>query len=172
MNMTDSDLFEVQVMGYFPGVIGMITELHAIYYYENWGFDISFETQVGRELSEFMTDFQGGGDGFWAATINGEFAGSIVIDGRQAEKAGARLRWFIVDPGFQCHGIGSRLLKNAIDFCKKEGHSKLFLWTFEGLDEARSLYEQAGFRLCKEHHVNQWGQNIKEQLFELNLLPQ
>jgi hypothetical protein len=43
--------------GYFPGAVGKITELHAVYYHENWGFDISFETQVGRELSEFLRDF-------------------------------------------------------------------------------------------------------------------
>ena len=51
MNTESSD---VPLLGYYPGVVGRIIELHAVYYYENWGFDISFETQVGRELSEFM----------------------------------------------------------------------------------------------------------------------
>jgi GNAT superfamily N-acetyltransferase len=168
MVMSSSELCEVQITGYFPGVIGMITELHATYYYENWGFDLTFETQVGRELSEFMMDFQDSRDGLWIATINGEFAGSIAIDGRQSRKEGARLRWFIVHPQFQCKGIGGSLIEEAVDFCRKEGHSKAFLWTFEGLDAACSLYERVGFRLCKEHEVYQWGQNIKEQMFELN----
>jgi len=169
MVMSNSELCEVQITGYFPGVIGMTTELHATYYYENWGFDFTFETQVGRELSEFMMDLQDSRDGLWIATVNGEFAGSIAIDGRQSRKEGARLRWFIVHPQFQCKGIGGSLIEKAVDFCRKEGHSKAFLWTFEGLDAARSLYERVGFRLCKEHEVYQWGQNIKEQMFELNL---
>jgi GNAT superfamily N-acetyltransferase len=167
--MSSSEPYEVRITGYFPGVIGMITELHATYYYEYWGFDITFETQVGRELSEFMMDFQDGRDGLWVATVNGEFAGSIAIDGRQTGKEGARLRWFIVHPRFQGKGIGGSLLEHADDFCRQEGHSRVFLWTFEGLDAARSLYERAGFRLSEEHEVYQWGQNIKEQMFELNL---
>lgn len=48
--------------GYRPGVIGKITELHGSYYAENWAFDISFEAQVGRELSEFLRDFRVGRD--------------------------------------------------------------------------------------------------------------
>ena len=39
--------------------------------------------------------------------------------------------------------------------------------TFEGLDAARALYEGEGFRLCEEHVVNQWGQRITEQMFEI-----
>jgi len=49
--MANFQLSEVKLTGYFPGVVGKITEQHAIYYYENWGFDVSFETQVGKELS-------------------------------------------------------------------------------------------------------------------------
>ena len=50
----------VQFTGYVPGVVGKITEVHGIYYYENWGLDVSFETEVGRELSEFVDRFRPG----------------------------------------------------------------------------------------------------------------
>ena len=167
--MKDSELGSVQLSGYSPGVIGKITELHAIYYHENWGFDISFETQVGRELSEFLNNSQEIEGGFVVATIDGEFAGSISIDGSRADTEGARLRWFIVSPGFQGRGIGGILIKHAMDFCRRTNYKKVYLWTFEGLDAARFLYEREGFLLCKAHDVYQWGQNIKEQLFEVNL---
>lgn len=167
--MKGSESGELELKGYYPGVIGKITEIHGIYYYENWGLDVSFETQVGRELSEFIRDFEERRDGFWVATINGEFAGAIAVDGSEADKKGARLRWFIVPPKFQGGGVGSTLIKRAIDFCREAGFREVYLWTFEGLDEARSLYERVGFRLSKEHHVYQWGQNIQEQMFQLDL---
>jgi hypothetical protein len=50
----------VIITGYYPGAIGDVTRCHAIYYYENWGFDVTFESQVGRELSEFLSRFKEG----------------------------------------------------------------------------------------------------------------
>jgi hypothetical protein len=47
----------IKIHGYYPGVVGKITEIHAVYYHEHWGFDVSFETQVGRELSIFVSEF-------------------------------------------------------------------------------------------------------------------
>ena len=41
--------------------------------------------------------------------------------------------------------------------------------TFKGLESARRVYEAADFRLCEESDVFQWGQNIKEQKYELEL---
>jgi len=167
--MANFQLSEVKLTGYFPGVVGKITGQHGIYYYENWGFDVSFETQVGKELSEFLMEFQENRDGFWVATITGEFAGAIAIDGSQADKEGARLRWFIVTPGFQGHGIGKGLLRESLEFCKMAGYKRVYLWTFKGLETARYLYEGEGFRLSEAHEVRQWGQDIIEQMYELNL---
>ncbi|HMK37100.1 MAG TPA: GNAT family N-acetyltransferase [Desulfomonilaceae bacterium] len=156
-----------ELTGYFPGVIGKVTELHAVYYSENWGFDLSFETQVGRELSEFLSRFDARKDGFWAALCNRDFAGAVAIDGGQPE--GARLRWFIVRPDLQGSGIGTVLIRKAVDFCRSAGHKNIYLWTFKGLDQARTLYERAGFVLTEEHEIEQWGNTIDEQKFELGL---
>jgi GNAT superfamily N-acetyltransferase len=157
-------------VGYRPGVIGHITELHGIYYYENWGFDVSFESQVARDLSEFILDFDENRDGIWTAYADRELAGSIVIDGSNAQQEGARLRWFIVAPGYQKQGIGRDLMVRAMAFCDANNYPTVFLWTFNGLDPARRLYENNGFILCEEKQVAQWGQHISEQRFERNLL--
>lgn len=162
-------LQDSKIRGYYPGVVGKITELHAAYYYENWGFDVTFETQVGKELSEFVRQFDKNRDGLWVAVQKGEFAGAIAIDGTQALDEGARLRWFIVAPQFQRAGIGKNLTLRAIDFCKDRRYHKVYLWTFKGLENARRLYEAVGFRLCEENEVDQWGQHILEQKYELRL---
>jgi GNAT superfamily N-acetyltransferase len=162
-------LTETAFHGYFPGVVGRITEAHAVYYHENWGFDVSFETQVGREVSDFIDAFREDRDGLWVATVGSSFAGSVAIDGRRASSEGARLRWFIVVPSFQGAGLGKALLGRAVAFCRNRGYPRVYLWTFKGLDPARTLYEHEGFRLCEEHVAAQWGQTIVEQLFDLDL---
>ena len=160
---------DVGIRGYFPGEVGKITELHAVYYHENWGFDVTFETQVGGELSEFVRRFDGHRDGLWVAVKKDEFAGAIAIDGVDAFGEGARLRWFIVDPQFQGSGIGKLLMTRAIAFCREKGFPKVYLWTFKGLEEARRLYEAADFHLTEESQIDQWGQMITEQKYELDL---
>jgi GNAT superfamily N-acetyltransferase len=157
---------DIELTGYYAGVLGKIIELHATYYSHHWGFDVTFETQVGREISDFMRDFLPGRDGFWVALRNGHFAGSISIDGRESQSEGARLRWLIVEPELHGTGIGSTLIGKALAFCREAGHRRVFLWTFRGLDTARKLYEQHGFRLTVEHTVDQWGTRLNEQKFE------
>ncbi|MBM3301016.1 MAG: GNAT family N-acetyltransferase [Deltaproteobacteria bacterium] len=168
--MTERLTEEILLTGYYPGVIGKIIELHATYYHEHWGFDFTFETQVGSELSDFMKEFDPGRDGFWAAMVNGVFAGAIAIDGRKSSSDGARLRWFIVEPRLQGKGIGSTLITKSIQFCAEAGHRRVYLWTFQGLDAARTLYERNGFRLTEEHNVDQWGTTLLEQRFDLDLV--
>jgi len=61
------------------------------------------------------------------------------------------------------------LISRAVQFCKGKKYPKVFLWTFKGLDAARRLYERHHFRLCETNEVDQWGQHIREQKFELIL---
>jgi len=168
MNVNSSK--KLEWTGYYPGVIGKVTELHAVYYSRHWNFDITFEAQVARELSAFFINFRNKRDGFWTVRTDGAFAGAVAIDGQLADTEGARLRWFIVEPQCQGLGIGKRLLEKAVAFCKKSGHRNLFLWTFQGLDRARGLYESEGFKLVEEHPVDQWGRKINEQKFGITFL--
>lgn len=170
-NFWDYRMENIIITGHYPGAIGDITRCHAIYYYENWGFDVTFESQVGRELSEFLSRFKEGSDGLWVAKINGTFVGSVAIDGTGFPDEGARLRWFIAESPYQGKGVGKLLLDAAISFCRTAKHRRVFLWTFEGLTAARTLYERKGFKLVQEHRVDQWGRTINEQMFELLLNP-
>lgn len=160
---------QVELSGYIPGAIGKVTELHARYYSEHWGFGLYFESKVATELSEFLNRFHEGRDGFWVATSGGQIVGSIAIDGIEAGGSGARLRWFIVAQEFHGLGIGRRLMREAIDFCRHSGIKRIYLWTFAGLDAARHLYEEFGFVVREEHQDTQWGEMVLEQLFELSL---
>jgi GNAT superfamily N-acetyltransferase len=155
--------------GYVPGVIGRIAELHGSYYARHWNFGLYFEAKVATGLSEFLQRFDRNRDGFWTATVQGRIEGSIAIDGLNATGEGAHLRWFIISEQLQGRGAGSLLVDKALLFCRRKHYRLVYLWTFEGLDAARHLYEKAGFKLVEQFSGTQWGPAVEEQRFELLL---
>jgi GNAT superfamily N-acetyltransferase len=157
------------IRGYTPGSIGRIAEIHGTYYHTHWGFGLFFEVKVATELSEFLRRYDDTRDGFWTALLEGRVQGAIAIDGIHAESEGAHLRWFIISDALRGKGAGNRLIDTAIDFCRKKRYRMIYLWTFEGLDAAKHLYEKAGFRLVKQHIGTQWGPEVNEHRFELLL---
>lgn len=159
----------VSISQYTPGLLGRITELHARYYHRHWGFDLFFEAKVATELADFLQHFDSTRDGLWAAMMEGHIIGAIAVSGRDAATIGARLRWLIVVPEFQGRGYGKRLMRAALDFCRQTRFRRIYLTTFAGLDAARHLYEQEGFRVVVEQEDAHWGKTVREQTFELML---
>ena len=155
--------------GYVPGAIGRIAEMHGRYYAKHWRFDLFFEAKVATGLSEFLQRFDPDGDGFWTAAIENRIEGSIAIDGVTADSEGAHLRWFIISERLQGRGAGSLLIDKALHFCQRMAYRRVYLWTFDGLDAARHLYEKAGFKLVEQFSGTQWGPAVEEQRFELEL---
>ncbi len=155
--------------GYVPGAIGRIAELHAEYYTRHWGFGLFFEAKVAAGLAEFLQRYDEQRDGFWTASLNDRIEGSIAMDAVQADSEGVHLRWFIVSENLQGRGAGSLLIDKALHFCTLKGYKRIYLWTFEGLDSARHLYEKAGFKLVEQFSGTQWGPAVNEQRFELLL---
>lgn len=152
--------------GYRPGAIGRIAALHARYYHEKAGFGLHFECKVARELAGFCEGYEKARDGLWLAIAEGEIHGSIAIDGSHYERDGAHLRWFITSDAVRGTGVGSLLLASAMAFCRSQEYERAYLWTFEGLDAARHLYERAGFRLVHRQRGTQWGTEVDEQRYE------
>ena len=157
------------VKGYMPGSIGRIAELHGVYYHRHWNFGLYFEAKVAAELSDFLNRYNERRDGFWVALLNDHVEGSIIIDGMHGETEGAHLRWFIVSDALRGAGVGNQLIRTAISFCRDSGYKMVHLWTFEGLEAARHLYQKTGFRLVEERRGAQWGTEVNEQKFMCDL---
>jgi GNAT superfamily N-acetyltransferase len=109
-------------------------------------------------------------DALWTAAVDGRVEGGIVIDGSHAAEKGAHLRWFILSDALRGKGVGRQLITRAVNFCVAKRYPKIVLWTFEGLDAARHVYERAGFRLACQQKGAQWGTEVNEQMFECQLL--
>jgi GNAT superfamily N-acetyltransferase len=160
---------QVEIKGYVPGAIGRIAELHGLYYSREWGFGKFFEAKVATELAEFVSRLDESQDGLWTVCLENRVQGAIAIDGIKARTDAAHLRWFILSSSLKGRGIGNQLLGRALGFCREKAYKKVFLWTFQGLDTARHLYEKHGFNLAEEHKGSQWGTTVIEQKFILEL---
>jgi ribosomal protein S18 acetylase RimI-like enzyme len=153
---------------YYPGILADIVGTHARYYAQAWSFGSAFEAKVSADLASFLINMKPSRDLLLAARRPDErFLGSIAIDGAGGDDA--HLRWFIVAPEGQRTGLGKQLLDRAIGFCRERNYRRIHLFTFAGLDAARRLYEQAGFKLTEEQDANTWGPVMREQRFDLKL---
>ncbi|WP_136659010.1 helix-turn-helix domain-containing GNAT family N-acetyltransferase [Nitratireductor sp. XY-223] len=154
--------------GYQPGLIGQIAKMHGLAYHELEGFGAPFEAKVAAGLAEFSTRLENPKNEIWTARSGGVTLGSIAIDGESLGENTAHLRWFLVDGAGRGTGIGKRLLDMALEHCDRHEFAAVRLWTFRGLDAARSLYERSGFVLEQEYSGNQWGTPLSEQIFVRN----
>lgn len=151
--------------GYRPGLIGRIAEMHAAFYSRHAGFAQFFESQVATGVAEFAGRLNEARNGVWVATHHDRIVGSIAIDGQDLGNNEAHLRWFILDDGCRGHGVGHRLLSEAVAFCDQSDFAAIQLWTFKGLEAARYLYDSFGFELTHEEPGKQWGEAVIEQQF-------
>ena len=126
---------DVKLLGYVPGAIGRVAELHAVYYAENWGFGQFFEAKVATELSEFLSRFEQGRDGFWTTCLSGRVEGAIAIDGIKAESDGAHLRWFIMSSKLRGQGFGKKLMEGSPEAVMADEKVKAAYFGSEAVEE-------------------------------------
>jgi GNAT superfamily N-acetyltransferase len=149
-----------------PGDVGEIVRLHGVVYAREHGFDATFEAYVAEPLARFVT--QGlPRERLWIAEREGAIVGCVAIVA--ASPRAAQLRWFLVDPAARGHGLGTRLLDEAIAFSRASGYRSILLWTVSALAPAARLYRAKGFGKIEEKPGRMWGVDVVEERYELNL---
>lgn len=151
-----------------PGDIGYVIYLHGIIYGQESIFSDEFESYVIKTFYQFMENFSPEYDRLFMAEYNGKIIGTIAIV-HNSEKE-AQLRWFLLDPSFRGLGIGKKLLKDALDFCKEKNFNNVFLLTTDLQKQAVAMYKQAGFKLTKSVKVSQWGATFTDERYDLNIV--
>jgi len=145
-----------------PGDLGRLVALQATTYASLAGFELAFETKIASEFAEFVARRDPNSQTWVARNARDDLVGSITID-RAHSRTDAHLRWFIVAPEASGLGIGRTLLHQALDFSDSNHVENVYLWTFQGLDAARHLYDSEGFTLTEESKGAQWGTTVLEQ---------
>lgn len=151
--------------GYTPTIIARTVEMMHSHMHRHFDFGMAFESRIAADLAEFMTRIDAEENETWHARMNDSIVGSISIDGQDLGDGLAHLRWFVVSDGARGIGAGGALLQRALAFCDQQGFRETQLWTVQGLDAARRLYESHGFELAEEYTGDQWGTRILEQKF-------
>lgn len=153
--------------GLKPGDLGYITYLHGKIYAEEYGFDTTFEPYVARPMSEFSLAEDKTKQRIWVVEFDNKIVGSVaIVDSGSNE---AQLRWLLLTAETRGKGLGTRLMVEALSFCKEKGFKNVFLWTINALTAARSLYIKNGFKVTEEVKHVMWDIGVNEQRFDLRL---
>jgi GNAT superfamily N-acetyltransferase len=148
------------------GDVGSVVRMHGVVYAREHGFDPSFEAYVAGPLAAFALR-RSARERLWIAERGGRLVGCIAIVAGTSKVA--QLRWFLVDPSARGEGLGKRLLRAALAFCRRRGYSSVILWTVRGLVAAAHLYQAAGFRLVSAKRGRRWGVQVVEEKYALGL---
>lgn len=146
------------------GDIGALVSLHGALFCEAYGLDASFEADVASGLGTFAIN-RGSREILWIVKRGRQVMGSLGVarhNDREAE-----IRWFVLDPELRCQGLGSRLLADALDFCRRQNYRSVHVWTAVRFKEAEHLYRDHGFRLTEQYINRKWGSSITEQRYDL-----
>ena len=102
-----------------------------------------------RNLSESY--LENAESGFWMAELNGEVVGMIGV--RAGSDHTAEICRLRVQLEHRRHGIGTRLLEQAVNHCRERGLLKIALDVLADRRPAIDLFEKTGFRLNREREV-------------------
>jgi N-acetylglutamate synthase-like GNAT family acetyltransferase len=149
-----------------PGDIGYITYLHGYLYFNEYGYDTSFEGYVAKPLSDFACSIKPR-ELIWILEKDEKIVGSMAIVEHSEHEA--QLRWLLLQPDIRGRGLGKRLIDEAIAFCRAKKYRSIFLWTEDLLKPATGLYKAKGFVLTEEKTHELWGMVLTEQRYEIKL---
>ena len=109
---------------------------------------------TGADIDNLMEAYfsDEGQSGFWIAEDRGDLIGMIGV--QRASDHTAEIRRLRVREDYRRRGVGSMLLKEALEFCRRLGYLKVVLDVRIERGPAISMLEKFGFKLTRTREVN------------------
>lgn len=147
--------------------IDYVISRHRILYAEEYGLTSAFSDYVDKGVHHFAQQYDATCECMLVAELKKKPVGSIAIV--KSNDSTAQLRYFLIEPKMRGRGLGHRLVKMALDFCREKGYKHVFLETIDSLKPARHIYKSHGFSLTSSHKNSTWGESILEERWDLDL---
>ncbi len=144
-----------------PGDLGWVVHRHGVLYAEEYGWDEAFEALVARIVADYIDHRDAKRERAWIAEVDGEPVGCVFCV--RKDEHTAQLRLLLVDPRARGMGIGARLTEECLRFAGRAGYDTITLWTNDVLEQARRIYERAGFHLTEEAPHHSFGHDLVGQ---------
>ena len=149
------------------GDAGWLIQQHAELYARDEGFDHTFEALVAEILAAYIRNHDPEWERAWIAWQGDRRVGSIFCV-RAGERT-AKLRLFLTVPQVRGTGLGQRLLDECVTWARARGYTRMRLWTHESHRAACALYKRNGWRLVGQIPVHNFGVDLVEQTWEIDL---
>lgn len=151
-----------------PGDLGYIVYLHGSMYGEEYQYGISFETYVAKGMYEFYSQYDPDKDRVWICEDNGHIIGFLL--GMHRDEQTVQLRFFILLPGYRGMGLGKKLMELFMEYLREKKYNRCYLWTTNQQATAAFIYKRLGFALTEEKPSNDFGIELVEQRYDLQLV--
>lgn len=150
-----------------PGDLGWVVMAHGELYFEEFGWDTTFEALVARIVAEYAASPEPGRQAAWIAVMEGRRVGCVFCCAKDEETA--QLRLLLTDPSARGKGLGSELVRRCVHFALQAGYERMVLWTNDVLIAAARIYLAAGFSLVEEEPHHSFGADLVGQVYEMEL---
>ncbi|WP_055588857.1 GNAT family N-acetyltransferase [Peterkaempfera griseoplana] len=147
-----------------PGDLGWVVMAHGEFYSREFGWDTGFEALVSRIVADYAAGREPGPQAAWIAEVDGVRAGCVFCV--REDDSTAKLRLLLVDPAARGLGLGTRLVRQCLEFARTAEYQAITLWTNDVLGAARRIYQAQGFRLVAEEPHHSFGHHLTGQTWQ------